>query len=181
MMNWLWIPAVTLLALFILVLCWLFFADYTCCPCRRRRRLEPALSAEDLHTVTPSAPLPGTLPQYPVLPTAPQYFPVPPSEGSYLPLKHGDLPFKQVLRFEDGILTLDLHTMTVREALQTTEAFIRQYWGQHEKVRIITGRGIHSENGVPKVKPAIKDFLLNHGLQHTEIRQGGCFEVFLSG
>lgn len=145
------------------------------------RRLEPALSAEDLHTITPSAPLPPTVPQYPVLPTAPQYFPVSASEDNYLPLKYGDRPFKQVFRFEDGYLTLDLHNMTIREAIQTTEAFIQKYWGQYEKVRIITGRGLHSKEGVAKVKPAIKNLLLNLNLKHTEIQQGGCFEVTLSG
>lgn len=50
--------------------------------------------------------------------------------------------------------TMDLHHFTVDEALRALDIFIsgRQY---HQELYIITGRGIHSRDGIPKIKIAI--------------------------
>ena len=81
------------------------------------------------------------------------------------------------MKFQHGIPSLDLHGMTVKEALDTTRTFLKQSRGRYRTVRIITGRGLHNVNGVPKIKPAIEGFL--KGRQYKEIYKGGCLEVTL--
>lgn len=169
-MNWLWIPAVVLVSLFVVVLCWLFFKDYTCCPCRRKRSQEPVLPTH--HTSS-------FLPPDEYQPSAPPQCPITPRGSPHLQLTHADLPVRQVFRLEQGIPTVDLHCMTVREATQIVDAFLAQNRGRHHRVRIVTGRGLHSENGVPKVKPAVLQLLENQNLKFCQVHNGGCLEVVL--
>ncbi|CAL4065923.1 unnamed protein product [Meganyctiphanes norvegica] len=161
-MYWLWIPALVLIVVFILALCFLFFSDYTCCPCRRKT---PPGSL--LPTTDPASFGPSVLPRS--RPSAPAGSPV-------LHLHHqGTVPLRQVLRIEEGIPTLDLHGMTVLEARKVTDQFLGQYRGHN--VRVVTGRGLHSEGGVAKVKPAILGFLAAKGINAAEIHNGGCLQM----
>lgn len=67
--------------------------------------------------------------------------------------------------------------MRVKEAVHVTETFIKQSRGHYRRVRIITGRGLHSVDGVPKIKPAIQSLL--SGSDYKEMAKGGCLEVQL--
>ncbi|XP_042224351.1 uncharacterized protein LOC121868119 [Homarus americanus] len=182
--EWLWIPAVALVVLFTLVLCWKFFSDYTCCPCRRRTP-EPVLPTHhQAHTTRPQhfwgtpSYVPGEIPS--VGPSLPHYYTLSENDSPNLHMKFGDLPVTQVLTTDHGIPTLDLHNMTVREATRITNEFLRQSQHGHNMVKIVTGRGLHTEDGIPKVKPAIATLLNNLDYEFREVHKGGCFEVFLS-
>lgn len=53
---------------------------------------------------------------------------------------------------------LDLHTFTVKEALMRADAYIRASKGNGLRtIQIITGKGLHSENGKAKIRDAIRD------------------------
>ena len=56
--------------------------------------------------------------------------------------------------------TIDLHGLYVKEAIERTESAIAaaQRSGQTE-MRIIVGKGIHSQNHVAKIKPAVEDLM----------------------
>jgi hypothetical protein len=43
---------------------------------------------------------------------------------------------------------------------------------------VITGRGLHSAGGQPRIKPAVERFLGNSGYEFTAL-QAGCFRVTL--
>ncbi|KAK7066835.1 hypothetical protein SK128_000985 [Halocaridina rubra] len=178
--------AVVLLGLFILVLCWLFFSGYTCCPCRRRRNREPELPTHlDSSAYPPTVPsqpsqlYPYSQPSQLYPPSAPVFHTVTPSESPKLELKFATISLRQVIRVEQGILTLDLHQMTVKEAVQVTNEFLTSTAAGQHRVQIITGRGVHSEGGVPKVKPVITELLKEKNLKFTEKHKGGCFEVIM--
>ncbi|XP_045603378.2 uncharacterized protein [Procambarus clarkii] len=136
----------------------------------------------------PCAPSPSYAPKIPpptvprraqIPPSSPHSYALSPNNSPNLHLKFVDIPISDVLKTDHGITTLDLHHMTVREATQTTNKFLRQSVGQH-KVRIVTGRGLHSEGGTPKLKPAIALLLKRRGFEFREVNNGGCFEVTLS-
>lgn len=95
-------------------------------------------------------------------------------------MKYVDIPQSEIIKLDHGVPTLDLHRMTVREASQATDSFIRQSFGRHQRVRIVTGRGLHSEGGMPKVKPTVQKYLLHNNYKYNEVHNGGCFEVFLN-
>ncbi|KAK8723131.1 hypothetical protein OTU49_011857 [Cherax quadricarinatus] len=96
-------------------------------------------------------------------------------ESPTLHLKFGDRSVSEVFKNENGIPTLDLHHMTVQEAIQTTNSFIKGL-NVHQKFKVITGRGLHSEGGIPKVKPAIESLLKQVNYEFEEVNNGGCFE-----
>ncbi|TFK44257.1 hypothetical protein BDQ12DRAFT_708241 [Crucibulum laeve] len=51
---------------------------------------------------------------------------------------------------------IDLHGLRVKEAVQMTEqAFIKALEAGHSTLRVITGKGLHSTNGIPVLKNAI--------------------------
>jgi DNA-nicking Smr family endonuclease len=53
-----------------------------------------------------------------------------------------------------------LHGLYVKEAIERTEAAIAQ--GQRsgqEELRVIVGKGIHSQGHVAKIKPAVQDLM----------------------
>uniref|UniRef100_A0A0N7ZDH9 Smr domain-containing protein n=1 Tax=Scylla olivacea TaxID=85551 RepID=A0A0N7ZDH9_SCYOL len=88
-----------------------------------------------------------------------------------------DIEEENVLRMEYGVPTLDLHEMSVREAIQKTETFLQQSRGRYRKVRIITGRGQHSFDGVPRIREAVEELL--NGRTYRRVARGGCLEVTL--
>lgn len=89
----------------------------------------------------------------------------------------GNVKASNVVRMQNGVPTLDLHEMRVKEAVRVTEAFVNQSHGHYRKVRVITGRGLHSVDGVPKIKPAVQSLL--SGCNYREVAKGGCLEVQL--
>lgn len=146
------------------------------------RYVTPRSARVPKSTFSPSA-------REPVLPTthvAARPTPIPsssstriPSDSPHLRLKYADLSVRRVIKIEHGIPTLDLHNMTVKEATKITRAFLATNIGQQHRVRIITGRGLHSEGGVAKVKPAIETLLENQNLKFSETNSGGCLNVIL--
>lgn len=56
--------------------------------------------------------------------------------------------------------TIDLHGLYVREAIERTEKAIAdaQRKGDRE-MRVIVGKGIHSQGHVAKIKPAVEDLM----------------------
>jgi len=85
-------------------------------------------------------------------------------------------------------LVIDLHGFYVKDAINTTTQFISQrskaYGQSHHSeslryVYIVTGRGLHSEGGVPRVKPATEELLHDRHLQFTWMNKGGMMKVDL--
>ncbi|KAJ3654497.1 hypothetical protein Zmor_013682 [Zophobas morio] len=75
--------------------------------------------------------------------------------------------------------TIDLHHLFVREAIQALDNFldkeITSLQDEHLKTKflvVITGRGKHSRDGVPKIKLAVMDRLKNRKLKYSEINPG---------
>jgi DNA-nicking Smr family endonuclease len=68
---------------------------------------------------------------------------------------------------------LDLHGYRVDEALGRMNTFLRTRGGQ--RIRIIVGKGIGSENGIAKIKNAVSDWLDGKGIvwSYSKIREGG--------
>ena len=56
--------------------------------------------------------------------------------------------------------TIDLHGLYVKEAIEKTEEAIAagQRGGQGE-LRVIVGKGIHSQGHVAKIKPAVQELM----------------------
>lgn len=84
-----------------------------------------------------------------------------------------------VLEISKGVRELDLHGLMVWEAITVTELFLRQSKGFRDRLRIITGRGLNSPCGIPKIKPEIKRLLEEGNYKFREVCKGGCFEVSL--
>lgn len=56
--------------------------------------------------------------------------------------------------------TLDLHGLYVKEAIERTETAVREAQGRgDEELRVIVGKGIHSQGHVAKLKPAVEDLM----------------------
>ena len=73
---------------------------------------------------------------------------------------------------------LDLHGFTVREALRMVSSFL--YVNRHERsVDIVTGRGRHSKNGIPRIKPAVEGYVRGLGFRIFYLNEG-CMRVFLN-
>lgn len=69
---------------------------------------------------------------------------------------------KHYLNRPDG--DLDLHGLTVVEALVETKQFLQEAERHHwQKVRVITGRGLNSPSGRAVVKEAVGEWLVSHG------------------
>ena len=58
---------------------------------------------------------------------------------------------------------LDLHEMLLDDAVVAARSFLdRSYARGLRKVRIITGKGIHSKNGEAVIRPAVTEVCRNH-------------------
>lgn len=56
--------------------------------------------------------------------------------------------------------TIDLHGLYVNEAIERTEAAISDCQRQgREELRVIVGKGIHSQGGHAKIKPAVENLM----------------------
>jgi DNA-nicking Smr family endonuclease len=73
--------------------------------------------------------------------------------------------------------TIDLHGLTVKEAMAYTIQFLKKCsWSQGEKVEIITGAGRHSEKRRQKIQPALTAHLMQHGYR-ISVQNEGCLIV----
>ncbi|XP_078534437.1 NEDD4-binding protein 2 [Lissotriton helveticus] len=79
---------------------------------------------------------------------------------------------------------LDLHGLHVDEAIDRM-CRILQEKGEEYKctggkpyLSVITGRGNHSQGGVPRIKPAVIDYLTSHNFRFKEVK-AGCIQVML--
>ena len=79
--------------------------------------------------------------------------------------------------------TIDLHGLYVKEAIERTEQAITraQSSGQTE-LRVIVGKGIHSQGHVAKIKPAVEDLMRKYNLSaHLDPHNTGVLLVDLTG
>ncbi|KAJ2991016.1 hypothetical protein HDV02_004016 [Globomyces sp. JEL0801] len=82
-----------------------------------------------------------------------------------------------------GIAELDLHGQFVKEAIAITDKRIGECKsnGVNELV-IIVGKGLHSQNGVAKIKPAIQELIVKQEISATMNEPNpGCLTVHLHG
>jgi len=83
--------------------------------------------------------------------------------------KHKIFVEKNAQISRDNLREIDLHGLTVNEALDVLANHIQvakevaNSSNGHYPVRIITGAGIHSIGGKPRIKPAVVDWLKNQG------------------
>ncbi|GFS00474.1 ATP-dependent DNA helicase PIF1 [Elysia marginata] len=86
-------------------------------------------------------------------------------------LKVIGLGLRQTIFAHDGN-TLDFHHMSVPDAMSETIKYLKLrekeyiesgYRKKHRYLTFITGKGDHSEDGIPKIKPEVKKYLENHG------------------
>ena len=64
----------------------------------------------------------------------------------------------------ENCATIDLHGASVSEAVQITKTIlIESPATQAKPLKIITGRGIHSANGIGVLGPAVKNALVEDG------------------
>lgn len=78
------------------------------------------------------------------------------------------------------IITVDLHGLHVDEALRLVESGLRSLPESIPggvTVRYITGKGLHSAGGAPRIKPEVLRLLAERGVPHEQ--QGGIVEVTL--
>lgn len=72
-------------------------------------------------------------------------------------------PTISVLRKMQVQDSLDLHMRKLEEAVEATKSFIDSSWQKKlRKIRIITGKGIHSKNGEAVLRPAILEVIRNN-------------------
>ncbi|KAJ1304413.1 hypothetical protein OPQ81_005561 [Rhizoctonia solani] len=78
---------------------------------------------------------------------------------------------------------LDLHGLYVKEAIERTEAAVQAAQNRgDEQIRIIVGKGLHSQGNVAKLKPAIEDLMVKYQLNaHVDPNNAGVLVVQLGG
>ncbi|CCM05698.1 uncharacterized protein FIBRA_07930 [Fibroporia radiculosa] len=78
---------------------------------------------------------------------------------------------------------VDLHGLFVKEAITFTERTIEQARRRGDsKIHFIVGKGLHSPNGVAKLKPAIEELMQKQGLiAELDSQNGGVLIVNLDG
>jgi DNA-nicking Smr family endonuclease len=75
----------------------------------------------------------------------------------------------------------DFHGLRVNEALDRLEEIIDTTCDQGIRdVTVISGRGIHSEGGVPKIKPAFEKYFRDNHIRYQPINRGGAFKLQLN-
>ncbi|KAK4685551.1 hypothetical protein P7C73_g4596, partial [Tremellales sp. Uapishka_1] len=79
--------------------------------------------------------------------------------------------------------TIDLHGLYVKEAIEETEKAIQNAQGQGlTTLRVIVGKGIHSQGHVAKIKPAVEDLMVRYNLTaHIDPSNTGVLLVNLKG
>ncbi|WRT69317.1 uncharacterized protein IL334_006301 [Kwoniella shivajii] len=80
--------------------------------------------------------------------------------------------------------TIDLHGLYVKEAIERVESAITQAQrsGHSEELRVIVGKGIHSQGGRAKIKPAVEDLMRKYNLTaHVDPSNTGVLIVDLQG
>ncbi|KAH3872081.1 NEDD4-binding protein 2-like [Dreissena polymorpha] len=83
--------------------------------------------------------------------------------------KAADLILKTLNKSFPKCLTLDLHGLYVSEALNFLNEFIEAHLNEGvDEVQIITGKGNHSDNGRPRLRPTIMEHLKKKGFMYTE-------------
>jgi len=71
---------------------------------------------------------------------------------------------------------IDLHQMTKDEARQEVDAFLEEAEALgYKKIRIITGKGLHSESGLGVLSACIKEILNGRGYKYCNAKynEGG--------
>ncbi|QRV79472.1 hypothetical protein RhiJN_07487 [Ceratobasidium sp. AG-Ba] len=78
---------------------------------------------------------------------------------------------------------IDLHGLYVKEAISKTESAIQAAQGRGDvQIRIIVGKGLHSEGQVAKLKPAIEELIVKYQLNaRIDPRNAGVLLVQLGG
>ena len=79
-----------------------------------------------------------------------------------------------------GPAEVDLHGLRVQEAVVYAERAMEAAKQQHKlkKMVLVVGRGNHSQDHIPKVKPAIMQLIEKHNLRCTPgIPNQGCIQV----
>ncbi|KAH7888650.1 hypothetical protein F5I97DRAFT_730732 [Phlebopus sp. FC_14] len=60
---------------------------------------------------------------------------------------------------------VDLHDLYVKEAISYSERAIQEARGRGDtEIRLIVGKGLHSDDNVAKIKPALEDFMRRQNL-----------------
>lgn len=80
---------------------------------------------------------------------------------------------------------IDLHGLTKAEAGDSLEKFLENARGKKlERIRIITGKGLHSENGRSVLSGFVKNILEKEDLKYSDAKLydggSGAIEVLLS-
>jgi len=77
---------------------------------------------------------------------------------------------------------LDLHGLYIKEAIaQTDQAVIAALSRGESEIRIIVGKGLHSQGSVAKIKPAIEELMVKHQLTAAiDPRNAGVLVVTLN-
>ncbi|CAE6521806.1 unnamed protein product [Rhizoctonia solani] len=78
---------------------------------------------------------------------------------------------------------LDLHGLYVKEAIARTEAAVQAAQSRgDQQIRIIVGKGLHSQGHVAKLKPAIEELMVKYQLNaHVDPENAGVLIVQLGG
>lgn len=123
----------------------------------------------------------------------------PPSADEVLHFKYTDKKYRKLFRWEKDVSTVDLHGLSAEEARELTLFFLGVHITQGslgtggqftpgslaigrmlpKLIKIVTGRGVHSEGGVPIIKPVVKNILIERKLQYNVTDKGGAFTVQL--
>ncbi|KAK0045912.1 bromodomain-containing protein [Biomphalaria pfeifferi] len=105
-----------------------------------------------------------------------------------------DVTFPQIStrrfgRERDPDKTIDLHRYTVREAIFLVMDYLRLkqndyknscYNEKHRYINIVTGRGLHSKDGIPRIKLAVNQYLEDKGYNFLWVNAGGMVIVDLA-
>ncbi|KAN0133987.1 Smr protein/MutS2 C-terminal, partial [Lactarius tabidus] len=63
---------------------------------------------------------------------------------------------------------MDLHGLLVAEAIEFAKAELKSAKSRRDEVvRFIVGKGLHAEDGVAKIRPALGAFCTKQGLSHS--------------
>ncbi|KAK6906350.1 hypothetical protein I203_100335 [Kwoniella mangroviensis CBS 8507] len=79
--------------------------------------------------------------------------------------------------------TIDLHGLYVKEAIERVESAIStSQRNESDELRVIVGKGIHSQGGKAKIKPAVEGLMVKYNLTaHVDPSNAGVLIVDLQG